>query len=392
MDHLAWYVNNIAAPGGDGHFNSPFNALTAAEVVSNVGDTVFVYEGDGTSANQSLGFILKADQKLLGQGVDFIFNGFTIVAAAGPPVIVDTADPVAIVNVASNNEVAGLRLQGGQVGSAGISGSGSGGFNIHENSITGTRKEGILLSNVSGNGFISNNIIDDTRGVGIKVSTSTASAANLDISGNTLGTAALGVADDGIQVIYGQGAAGGKVMIANNQVEKSGGAGIVLEAGGASKVTSTLSGNSVTGTVRPGIRSLSSGSAKHRTVLKMNHVSNTSQEGIDLEANETSRLSVLVLDNTIDGGQSFAVDALSGGSNIKQSVLCLNMANTDADAGLRFKVVIEALAAFLVEGPTQADFEAANTNIGPVNYVPRVMTAEEEGTGIRFIPAGTCGF
>jgi hypothetical protein len=124
----------------------------------------------------------------------------------------------------------------------------------------------------------------------------------------------------------------------------------------------------------------------------MNDVSNTAQEGIDLEANDTSRLSILALDNTIKGAQSLAVDALSGGSSVKQSVLCLNMANTDADAGLKFKVVIEALAAFLVEGPTQADFEGANTYPGAVNYVPRVMTAEEEGTGIRFIPVGTCGF
>lgn len=391
MDNLAWYVNNTVDPGGDGSLNSPFDNLPAAEGISEAGDIVFVFEGM-TSANQDSGVTLKADQKLLGQGVDFIFNGFIIVAAAGPPVIVDHSDPAGIIILAANNEVAGLRLEQGQTSNPAISGIGAGGFNIHENTIIGIQKEGILLSNASGNGFIVGNTVDNNKGVGIKVTTAASAAANLDISGNTLGTAALGVADDGIRVLYGPGAAGGKVMIAENRIDSSGGSGIVLEAGGTSRVTSTLSDNVVAGTVRPGIRTLSSGSATHRTVLKMNDVSNTAQEGIDLEANGTSRLSVLALDNTIKGAQSVSVDALSGGSNIKQSVLCLNMANTDADAGLKFKVVIEALAAFLVEGPTQADFEGANTYAGAVNYVPRVMTAEEEGTGIRFVPVGTCGF
>lgn len=50
---LAFYVNNTAAPGGNGSFAAPFDTLAAGVAAAGMNNTVFVYFGDGTATGQT---------------------------------------------------------------------------------------------------------------------------------------------------------------------------------------------------------------------------------------------------------------------------------------------------------------------------------------------------
>ncbi|MEO6392284.1 MAG: Ig-like domain-containing protein, partial [Pyrinomonadaceae bacterium] len=64
-----WYVKNDAAAGGLGRSSDPFDTLLEAQTASAVGDTIYVFLGNGTTTGQNAGFVLKASQRLLGEGV-----------------------------------------------------------------------------------------------------------------------------------------------------------------------------------------------------------------------------------------------------------------------------------------------------------------------------------
>jgi hypothetical protein len=101
-------VDNTAAPGGTGTLAAPFDTLVEAETASAAGDTIFVFEGDGTDTGQDAGITLKNDQRLIGQGVGLIVGPAMIVPASGNPVISNGAGSG--VTLASDNTVRGLTL------------------------------------------------------------------------------------------------------------------------------------------------------------------------------------------------------------------------------------------------------------------------------------------
>src|SRR5439155_20006412 len=76
---MVWYVDNAAAPGGDGRSTRPFTSLSAlqgAGAPDSPGDYIFVSQGSGPYTS---GITLDDNQQLIGQGVDLVVNSQTLV-------------------------------------------------------------------------------------------------------------------------------------------------------------------------------------------------------------------------------------------------------------------------------------------------------------------------
>ena len=69
VEHRVWYAKNDAAAAGLGRSTDPFDTLAEAEAASSEGDTIYLFEGDGTTLGQSDGITLKNGQRLLGEAV-----------------------------------------------------------------------------------------------------------------------------------------------------------------------------------------------------------------------------------------------------------------------------------------------------------------------------------
>jgi len=94
VDALVWFVHNdptapLNPAGGDGRSSNPFDTLGAADAFlggpSLDGDTIFVFEGDGTTAGQNGGIRLRSGQKLIGHKTATHTFGGVVVDVPNPP-------------------------------------------------------------------------------------------------------------------------------------------------------------------------------------------------------------------------------------------------------------------------------------------------------------------
>src|SRR5687768_17185480 len=106
-----WYVDNTSPEGGDGSLVAPFSSLERAERASDVGDTVYVFLGDGTARGLDEGIRLKPRQLLVGSGVALAADGEEILPAGDPPLL--SAPRGAVVELAEGSSVAGVAISGG---------------------------------------------------------------------------------------------------------------------------------------------------------------------------------------------------------------------------------------------------------------------------------------
>src|SRR4029077_15740407 len=61
---------NNDAGANNGSLAAPFHTLALAATAANAsGDTIYVFQGDGTSANQNTAIALLVNQRLIGNGV-----------------------------------------------------------------------------------------------------------------------------------------------------------------------------------------------------------------------------------------------------------------------------------------------------------------------------------
>jgi hypothetical protein len=224
-----WYVKNddsLEAPASDdGTSADPFNMLAAAQTASSPNDYIFIYYGDGTTANQSSGIALKNGQHLIGQfaGLTITFNpaitfngvaGTTSVTLLTPPdltfcsgnpcrpLLDDTVaggpEGVGAVDVVPA-EIIGLNLAGNVNAidwntAAAISGTGT--LTIRDNIVRSAGADGVDI-NLAGTGavnlaFYNNNLTAAGAGLDIQ-ETGTGSLTitafnNNAVGGNTGGT------------------------------------------------------------------------------------------------------------------------------------------------------------------------------------------------------------
>jgi hypothetical protein len=99
----------------------PFDTLAEAEAASTPNDFIYVFQGDNTTNKYNAGIKLKDGQKLLGEGVDLIVAGKTLVdvTTPKPAKINDTAeDTVQVLANTANGKRTGIEIRGLDITSA----------------------------------------------------------------------------------------------------------------------------------------------------------------------------------------------------------------------------------------------------------------------------------
>lgn len=109
-DHPArvWFVDNTAAGNGDGSMVAPFDRLGRAERAADLGDTIYVFRGDGTARGLDEGIRLRPYQRLIGSGVTFAVDGEEALPAGERPLLAAARGPAVV--LAPGTRVEGLAL------------------------------------------------------------------------------------------------------------------------------------------------------------------------------------------------------------------------------------------------------------------------------------------
>ncbi len=144
-----WFIDNTAAPGGDGRMSTPFNSLAAFNAqqgsgpgAPGAGDIVFVFEGSGSYSG---GITLLDGQDLIGQGVDLIVQGQTVTTATAHPTL-SNAGGIGI-RLAQNNTIRGLSISAS--GGAALSGTNFGICTMNSLNLSASGHPALSLQNGS---------------------------------------------------------------------------------------------------------------------------------------------------------------------------------------------------------------------------------------------------
>ncbi|MGW5237401.1 Ig-like domain-containing protein [Monashia sp. NPDC004114] len=181
-----WYVNNTATAGGLGRSSDPFDTLAEADTAANAtGDTIYVYEGDGTTTGLIGGFNLLASQRLLGEPVSLVVGADTL--ASGIPA--NRPSMTGTVALASGSRVEGLDIAG--TGGAAIAGTNTGGSTVTNVNLSGPAG-GVALTGAAAGTFSFTNFTINTTGLtGFLVNTTGAPTISVG-SGSTENVSATG--------------------------------------------------------------------------------------------------------------------------------------------------------------------------------------------------------
>ncbi len=165
-----WYVKNDAAPGGLGRSTDPFDTLVEAQAASADNDTIYVFQGNGTTAGQNAGITLKNGQRLLGEGVALtvpvsVNSGPnpTILRDAGSQPLLDNTGGFGVsVSDSSNVQIFGLNIAGStNAVNVTTTAANSGGFELANNTIRSAGTNGIDV-NGGGSGILIVSLHDNT--------------------------------------------------------------------------------------------------------------------------------------------------------------------------------------------------------------------------------------
>jgi Bacterial Ig domain/Right handed beta helix region len=81
-DQYIYYVDNASSGPATGSFADPFMDIANVEAASDPGDIIYILSGDAVYQGT---VDMKKNQKLLGQGTDFVVNGLTLAEAGTAP-------------------------------------------------------------------------------------------------------------------------------------------------------------------------------------------------------------------------------------------------------------------------------------------------------------------
>jgi hypothetical protein len=210
---LVWYVDNTAAPGGDGSFGhsfQDFSQLNGAGDKDGAGDTIYVH---GTVNS---GLTLEASEKLYGDGNAFSVNGHVISAGGSTSTLSATSGNV--VTLSTDNEVKGVTLNANGAGVVGMA-------NTAATSVT-----------TGANTLLGNHLVFTGSGEAIKI----AAGGNLNLSVDSLTSS--GSSTNAVQLAgtasSGTGLITGTVGITTGAISGASSAGILLGVAGGGTANS----------------------------------------------------------------------------------------------------------------------------------------------------------
>jgi len=178
-----FFVDNTAAPGGDGSQASPFNTLAAAVAAAQSGDTIFVERGNGTNTGLTGGITLEDGVDLIGEGAGLIVAQ-TIVPAGQAPVV---EGPITCLG---NNTIKGLNIDGSASDLIKITSVGN--VTISNNTLQNPTEEFVDCSEVTGTITIDSNTLQNPPDGDLDYIevTNTNSDATVSVTNNTFSNTA----------------------------------------------------------------------------------------------------------------------------------------------------------------------------------------------------------
>lgn len=218
------HVDNMAAGGGDGSIENPFNTLADAQAAASAHSIIYVHRGNGTTAGQNAGIALnQTGQQLIGSGTHFTYDGTRFTAANGAAVdpgslILAAADPAGAPTI-TNAGGDGITVTADNINVAGITVDGAAGSGIMvEANGAAASAQNVSISNISA--------INNTRhGVYIHGADGGAVSAKVQravtMANSQHGIAVYDDTDDTFEVDLGGGSMGssGNNVLAGNTLE-----------------------------------------------------------------------------------------------------------------------------------------------------------------------------
>ncbi|MDX1503329.1 MAG: Ig-like domain-containing protein, partial [Thermoanaerobaculia bacterium] len=262
IDELVWFVNNSAGgdtdgdvgcappPCGTGLLSDPFGDFSSLNGVSgdvdSPGDTIFVFEGSGSyDTGAAPGLPLEPGQTLIGEGVDLVVDGVTLVVGepSSRPTLSNTAGTSGdAVTLATDNTIRGLDLGDVPAASSRLTDGGGGVGTLTIGDVSAASTGGVI--DVTGGGTLA--VTFDTI---VSTSSSGTPAINLAGVGGTLTVSNPGAgldttisgADAGIDISGSVGAASFSFGETSVTTDATGGDGVSLTGnGGATTAFSSL--------------------------------------------------------------------------------------------------------------------------------------------------------
>jgi uncharacterized repeat protein (TIGR01451 family) len=325
VNEVVWFVDNTAAPGGDGRLTNPYNSLAplGGTDLDEPFDFIFVYEGSGAYNG---GIVLEDNQRLIGQGtsLDAALSTFGVTAPAhSDPRPAATSRPVLansgghVITLASNNAVLHLDASATAASSAAIFGGGvSGGTVSNVGASAATGASGVSLLNHGG-----------LFGMADSTVTANSTAAAVSLVG---GSTALTFSNTDVS----QSGGGRAVDIQN----RTGGAVSFDAASSVAATNSTVDAVSLlsnSGTITfagpvtlntSGARGLVADSGNVNLTSSGNTVSATGAAAVDIE-NLAANISFATTFSTNSTGRGLRVDNVSGAASFGNTAVN-NSANT----------------------------------------------------------------
>jgi Bacterial Ig domain len=329
VPNQGFFVNNQAAPGGDGSQAAPFDNLADARTAAASGDIIYVFRGDGTPF--AGGFTLADGVSLIGEG-----NGLVVAQQIEPS---GTAPEIGGITLAGNNTVSGFLFTGN---TDAITASVVSNLTITNNTFQTADSNQVDLEDIGGTLVVSGNTFelqDNDEGLYLDQDNTN---ATVEVMNNTVRLLASGDGDggDGLYLdIFGTSVV--TATVSGNTVTGSGDSnsgmnlnnGIYIENYGTSSLTQTLDNNTVTGVANEGfyLGTYDSGT------LTSNGTGNSATDQPDdyalyYYASDTAvatfNLSALTVQNIGNDGLYFEVD---DDANLTASVTGSTFSNTTSD-------------------------------------------------------------
>jgi uncharacterized repeat protein (TIGR01451 family) len=235
LTNRVWYVDNSytgANGASDGRSHRPFTTLAAARSVSAAGDYIFIYQGSGAYSG---GIKLKDNQQLIGQGVDLVVSGITLVTHTGNPTITNKGTGILVAN---NDTIKGLAVSGcTENGITGVAGRDVIGLTIDSCTIENNGDAtggGIVFTqqNLLGTCSITNTTIQNNSAYGVRVQNSSGMLASFIVDSVTFNGTGVTNTNNRDGFMFGSSAGVAAVTVKNSKFYNNHGYGALIDASG----------------------------------------------------------------------------------------------------------------------------------------------------------------